>query len=96
MTVYVDRTHNLLGRMVTSHMIADTLEELHAMARAIGILKLWYQPLSSPHYNLNRTRRAKALALGAINADRKTIVGVIRCNRAKGIADGTANRPNRK
>lgn len=32
------------------HMMADTLEELHAMAASIGMKRAWFQPLSSPHW----------------------------------------------
>lgn len=87
MSVYVDSARNRLGRMVMSHMIADTQAELHAMAQAIGLKREWYQPsppASSPHYDVSRTYRAAALKLGAIELDRIALVAKIHELRAKG------------
>lgn len=46
-----------------SHMIADTEEELHAMADTIGLNRKWYQ---QDHYDVTMTLRKKAIEAGAI------------------------------
>lgn len=48
-------------------MLADTLEELHAMAEEIGLKRAWFQahPLH-PHYDLTEAKRTAALAAGAV------------------------------
>lgn len=67
MTVYVDNAMIPYGRMIMSHMTADTLDELHEMARQIDLHPKWFQSKSStPHYNLCKAYRSKAISLGAI------------------------------
>lgn len=69
MTVYVDDMeasftpeHVPGRRYVMCHMIADTEEELHAMAAKIGVARKWYQ---GDHYDIAKSKRALAVAAGA-------------------------------
>ena len=69
MGVYIDTMKAKYGRMVMCHMTADTLEELHAMADKIGVKRRWFQcppKASRPHYVICQSKKAKALAAGAI------------------------------
>lgn len=66
MSVYVDNALNDFGRMKMSHMIADSLEELHQMADAIGVQRRWYQPTNHPHYDICQSKRKLAIKMGAI------------------------------
>lgn len=87
MSVFVDRAVNLYGRMVMCHMIADTPDELHAMADRIGVARRWYQQppgASFWHYDVCRSKRALAVAAGAVDADRATFVANLRRIRALG------------
>jgi len=73
MAVYVDNARLPYRGMLMCHMWADTEAELHAMAQRIGIKREWFQrpPKASwKHYDLCLTKRAKAVALGAISTDR--------------------------
>lgn len=66
MTVFVDDMYKSpmgrFSRMKMSHMVADTEEELHAMAKAIGIDQKWYQ---KDHYDICLSKRNLAIQLGA-------------------------------
>lgn len=77
MSVYVDAVMFHGGNAKfkwprSCHMYADTLEELHAMAEAIGMKRAWFQPDGGrlPHYDLVPARRAKAVELGAVQHTR--------------------------
>lgn len=61
MPVYVDDMKAGYGRMVMCHM-ADTEDELHAMADLIGVDRKWYQ---YPHYDIALSKRTLAVANGA-------------------------------
>lgn len=67
MTVFVDDMFQYpmgqFRRMKMSHMIASTEDELHAMAARIGIARRWYQ---GDHYDVSMTKRAAAIAFGAV------------------------------
>lgn len=82
MAVYVDNARNRFGRMIMCHMIADTPEELDEMADRLGLKRAWFQLLSFPHYDVSLTVRRRAVALGAIEVDRRGNVKVMRRVRA--------------
>lgn len=66
MTVYVDDMCDVpLGEfrgMKMSHMVADTDDELHAMADRIGVARKWYQ---GDHYDVAKSKRSLAIKCGA-------------------------------
>lgn len=83
MSVYVDKQRAKFGRMLMCHMVADSVDELHAMASLIGMRREWFQcptrsNASHPHYDLSLSRRALAVKHGAIEVDRHELVAVIR------------------
>ncbi|WP_294636583.1 DUF4031 domain-containing protein [uncultured Aquabacterium sp.] len=85
MGVYVDDMQASYGRMVMCHMVADTDEELHAMADAIGVSRKWHQKGGTPHshYDICRSKRAQAVRLGAIEIGKAKLVEIIRGKRAR-------------
>lgn len=66
-----------------SHMLADTEEELHAMASKIGMKRKWFQNKSTPHYDVCQATKAKALAAGALEIDRRQTADLIKKLRAE-------------
>lgn len=82
MPVYVDKAKHLYRGMLMCHMVADSLDELHAMADRIGIKRQWFQADGSvPHYDICKSKRKLAVAFGAIEIGRREIVEVIRKHR---------------
>jgi len=68
-TVYVDDMRANFGRMVMCHMLADTDEELHAMAAKIGVARKWWQSpekTSGSPYDIALSKRALAIQHGAV------------------------------
>lgn len=70
-------TRGLPGRR-WSHMVSDTSEdELHAFATRIGLKRSWFQgrpKASAAHYDLTPSRRARAVALGAVEVSSRELV----------------------
>lgn len=76
--VYVDNSKHAYGRMIMCHMIADTPAELHLMADRIGVARRWFQrDASAPHYDICRSKRGEAVALGAVEVDRRGFVDAL-------------------
>lgn len=63
------------GRMIMCHMIADTEEELDAMATKLGVRR-WKQEsdrdrgiAALTHYDIAKSKRAEAIRYGAVALD---------------------------
>lgn len=73
MAVYVDDVRHRYGRMVMCHLWADTLSELLAMVDVIGVHRRWLQEPPSAswrHFDICLSKKASAIAAGAILTDR--------------------------
>lgn len=83
MTVYVDDYSAPLGRMKMCHMIADTTDELLAMADKIGVQRKWLQAAGTPreHFDVCREKKRLALAAGAVEVSSRDLVAIIRAKR---------------
>lgn len=68
MPVYVDDMKAQFGRMIMCHMLADTTEELLAMADKIGVARKWiqYPGTHREHFDIALSKRAEAIKHGAI------------------------------
>lgn len=65
--VYVDDMEWPFGRLVMCHMVADTSEELLAMADRIGVSRRWIQKAGTynEHFDICLSKRKLAVAAGA-------------------------------
>jgi hypothetical protein len=77
MSVYVDPPRRQLGRMIMCHLWADSVTELLDMAETIGLpRKYLQQPPAAKwtHFDISKSKRALAVAAGAIETDREAPV----------------------
>ena len=75
MTVYVDDERIPWRGKLWCHLVADTLPELHAFARRLGLREVWFQSKSAyPHYDVTVSVRDRALSMGASMGDRQIII----------------------
>lgn len=82
MSVYVDSAFLPYRRMKMCHMLADSLDELHAMADRIGVARRHFQlDSSAPHYDICKSKRALAVKFGAIEIDRRKLAGMLHRHR---------------
>ena len=71
------------------HMFADTVEELHEMARVVRLKRSWFQSKSVPHYDLTKGMRYKAIKAGAKEIDFRQEGEMIR--KLRGRNNATCN-----
>ena len=80
MAVYVDALINYgTGKgfwkdRKSCHLIADSTDELIEFAVGIGLQKSWFQPKSSPHFDLTEDKRILAVEKGALELGRREFV----------------------
>lgn len=89
MTVYVDDAVHLWRGERWAHLLADTLDELHAFAAQLGIPRRAFQNRTSgAHYDVTAALRERAIALGAMpisrHHDRTLVRAVIDNARRQG------------
>ena len=86
MAVYVDDAiWDWHGRK-WCHLLADSEDELHRFARAVGLHRTSYQgppKTSAPHYDLTSYERRLAIRRGAVVCDRTVIVAIFRRVRVR-------------
>lgn len=84
MAVYVDDMRARFGRMVMCHMLADTDDELHAMADRIGVARRWHQKPGThhSHYDVCLAKRALAVQAGAIEITQREVATITKRKRA--------------
>lgn len=91
MAVYVDDEKIPWRGKLWCHLVADTLPELHEFARRLGLREVWFQSKSAyPHYDVTVNVRDRALTMGAVLGDRRTIITCAKLLKHELHADETA------
>ena len=79
MAVYVDNMRDYGWRHGPScHLIGDSVEELIEFAVNLGMRREWFQPKSSPHFDLTADGREIAVQNGAIELNQREFVAKLR------------------
>ena len=81
--IYVDKMRKHQSGMWCHMMTDGALEELHDFAEKIGVKRYRYHKKSSPHYDLREHQRIEAIKNGAVEADNRKIVELIRLWKVK-------------
>lgn len=65
--VYVDDMRAPFGRLILCHMLADSDEELLAMAKRLDLMRKWHQYPGTyrSHFDICLSKRALAIKAGA-------------------------------
>ena len=76
MAVYVDDMFQPFGRMIMCHMMADTADELMQAAKRIDLPARYLQCPGTwkEHFDVSKTKRAAAVAAGAIEISQGELV----------------------
>lgn len=92
MPVYVDDMRAPFGRLIMCHMVADTEEELLAMADKIGVARRWHQYPGSDksHFDICLSKRALAVAAGAVEIEGRQTAELVRQKRQQRLATSSA------
>lgn len=73
--VYIGTRKYKYGRMLMSHMAADTLEELHEMADRIRVNRKHFQDKpGKPHYDICQQMKRKAIEFGAQEVNDRELI----------------------
>jgi hypothetical protein len=74
MAVYVDLPKWPWRGKMWCHLTADSVEELHAFARKLGLKESWYQYPKTPYPHYDTVFHKRALELGAVLVDSRVLV----------------------
>lgn len=80
MTVYVDKLFKTSKSRKwrypeASHLMADSIEELHAFADRLDLKRCWFQ---GDHYDITAGRRELAVLFGAVEVTGRELVALRR------------------
>lgn len=94
MTVYIDDPVHAWRGERWAHLLADSLDELHAMAARLGIPRRAFQnKLSGAHYDVPATLRDEAVRLGTVPISRHTDRALLKTLIANARAQARGEHP---
>ena len=80
--VYVDHARIPYGRMLMSHLMADTPEELREIAGKLKIEDyIQYTGTPKEHLDVSESKRTEAIRMGAASVTGRQLAAIIRSKR---------------
>jgi hypothetical protein len=90
LAVYVDQPVWEWRERHWCHLLADSDEELHAFAAALGLKRAWFQHREDmpwkDHYDIPDELRDEALRAGAVEVDLRFVAAHLRSRRQRARA----------
>ena len=72
--IYVGKNKYKFKSFIMSHLVADSIEELHKMAQILDLKRSWFQDGKRLHYDISQTKKKQAIKLGAIEINDRQII----------------------
>lgn len=96
MTVYVDDMAAPYRGMIMCHMIADTRQELFAMATALNLAHKWcqYPGTWKEHFDISKGYREHAVRLGAVQITKRELARKVNARYTAQLQRAEALRSN--
>lgn len=77
--IYIGTREYKYGRMLMSHMVSDNIDDLHDFADELGIKWRHFQDKNGkPHYDICKSKKLKALKMGAKEVNDREIVSILK------------------
>jgi len=73
----------LRREVVCAHLVADTLDELHAAAQRLGLKRAWFQGGNMPHYDLMGSKVVAARQVYPVVESRQMLEMARQCGRSE-------------
>lgn len=82
--VYIDNAGVERHGQRWSHLVADSLEELHNFAELLALPRRWFHAAAKyPHYDVTASVRQRALLVGAQPGTRRQVIACARALKAE-------------
>lgn len=79
-----------------AHMTGTDIDELHEMAKKIGLRRSWFQDSTFPHYDLTNSKRKLAIAEGCTEIEAGNLPDDVLMRRKDGTYESRRDRMARR
>jgi hypothetical protein len=77
--IYIGKREYRYKSWLMCHMVSTNIEELHAIAKAIGLNRKWFQDKGRiPHYDVSKAKKLLAIKLGANELNDRDLINILK------------------